>query len=279
MTTTTVEVDGRILAAAAAITIAAGVLSGLLPAWRGSRPNLDRTLRDGAGARHPRQGWTPAVLVTAELAIAVVLLTGAMLLTKTLLRLEALDPGFDPNDLVAMHVDLPSDRYPTEAERTTYFRAVIERLRGVAGVSDGAVAYGLPPALGGFSWGPLQAEGSAPGPTTIVPRNDVSPEYFRVLRIPLVAGRTFLPQDVAGDVIVSRALADRLWPTGSALGRRFRMGAESPWQSVVGVAGNVEGRAAGEERTALAMYYPWSSRRPSPARPRARRGAAMRRGS
>jgi hypothetical protein len=120
------------------------------------------------------------------------------------------------------------------------------------------MATGTPPSQGGFSWGELEGEGSTVAPAqATVPISTISPEYFRTLRIPLVAGRTFAAGDTTGTVIVSRGLADRLWPGGNAVGRRFRLGTASPWRTIVGVAGNVETRAAGTDRTVLQMYYPF----------------------
>jgi predicted permease len=187
-------------------------------------------------------------------------------MARTLANLHAIEPGFEPASVIAMNVDLPSDRYPTVEARAAFFQTAIERLRSVPGVTDAAVATGTPPGQGGFSWGAVEAEGSAPLPgETLVPINTVSPEYFRTLRIPLVAGRTFESGDSSDATIISRGFAERLWPGGSAVGRRFRFGPTSPWRSVIGVAANVESRAARRDRTDLQMYSQMATRSATPA--------------
>ena len=124
---------------------------GLLPALRGSRANIETTLRSSASAARSSFGRAPAALVVFEVAFSVVLLVGAALMGRTLANLEAIEPGFAPGGLIAMHVDLPTDRYPTVEARAAFFDAAIARLKGVTGVTDAALATGTPPGQGGFS--------------------------------------------------------------------------------------------------------------------------------
>jgi putative ABC transport system permease protein len=256
-------VDGRVVAAAVALTIVTGLAIGLLPAIRGTRANIDTTLRATSSAVRSSYGRAPATLVVLEVAFSLVLLVGTALMARTLVNLAAIDPGFEPEGLVAMHVDLPSDRYPA-GTRGAFFDAVFERLRRVPGVTGAAIAMGLPPGQGGFSWGTLEAEGGVRLPDVRVPRNNVSPQYFPTLRIPIVAGRNFTADDTSDRVIISRGLADRLWPGGSAIGKRFRF-VDSEWQTVVGVAANVETRGARDARTDFQLYNAWISRPPAPS--------------
>jgi predicted permease len=205
-------------------------------------------------------------------AFSLILLIGAALMARTMTKLAAIEPGFDPAGLLTIHVDLPIDRYPGAASRAAFFDALFERLGGVAGVSDAAVASGMPPTQGGFSWGELQGEGREASPRDVlIPFNTVSPTFFRTLRIPLIAGRSFEPGDPQGVAVVSAGLAARLWPDGTAVGRRFRLG--STWRTVVGVAGNVETRSPDDARTDLQFYEPWAigpSTGPVPTAPRRR---------
>jgi predicted permease len=257
-TTSPVEVDGRIVAVAIALTLVTGLAIGLLPALRGSKSNVESTLRASSSAARSSFGRAPAALVVFEVAFSVMLLVGAALMARTMAKLQAIDPGFEPSGLIAMHVDLPSDRYSSPESRAAFFAAVFERLKAAPGVSDATMATGTPPSQGGFSWGELEGEGSTVAPAqATIPLSSVSPDYFRTLRIPLVAGRTFAAGDTTDSVVVSRGLADRLWPGANAVGRRFRLGTTSPWRTIVGVAGNVETRAAGTDRTVLQMYYPF----------------------
>ena len=131
---------------------------------------------------------------------------------------------------------------------------------------------GVPPEPGGFSRGAAEAEGGVrdEGPTTF-PWYQVSPSYFETLAIPLVAGRTFTPDDADDIVIVSADLARRYWPEGRAIGRRFRLAGVTDWCRVVGIAGTVETRApGGGQPMALQMYWPWAPRRTTPPDPAAR---------
>jgi putative ABC transport system permease protein len=134
--TTPIEVDGRVLLVAATLTLVTGLLFGILPALRGSRGNLETTLRRGSGAtRAQGYGGQAAALVVIEVAFAVVLLVGAALMMRTLSNLNAIDTGVDAEGVVSFHVALPSDRYPSHAARIAFFDSVAERLRGAAGIS------------------------------------------------------------------------------------------------------------------------------------------------
>ena len=269
--TTTIEIDGRILAFTAVLTLATGLLFGLVPAIRGSRQNLEEALR---GAVHASIGKTPfgrmaGALIVAEVAFSLVLLVGAALMMRTLGRLYALNPGFDPIHLLAVHVDVPSDRYPNEAARSAFFAQLRRNLLAVPGVSSAAVAYGMPPELGAVTFGIAEAEGSlASGQGIVFPNTPATPDYFQTLRIPIVAGRTFTEDEDENAMIVSKAMADRFWPDGSAVGRRFRTAGNPAWGTIVGVVGTVEARAFREERTGMQVYYPFRSRRAATA-PRA----------
>jgi predicted permease len=249
------------------LTLATGILFGLVPAIRGSRSDLERSLR-GSGQAGSRSsfGRVPGSLVIVEVAFSVILLVGAALMIRTLAKLEAIELGFDPSGLIAMHVDLPTDRYTSTAARIAFFETLIDRLRSVPGISDAAVAYGAPPSLGGFSFGTPEAEGSPARPSSvIIPFNTVTPGYFQVLRMPLLSGRNFSDREADDVMIVSRGFADRFWPDGSAVGRRFRMGPNSAWRTIIGIVPNVEARAAGRERTTMQVYYPWALPRATPA--------------
>jgi putative ABC transport system permease protein len=265
MTTTDIRVDGRVIVAAAIATLASGLLFGLIPAVRGSRPDLDRTLRacGAAGAQAIAHAALPGLLVVGEIAFSVVLLVGAALMVRSLTNLEAIDPGFDPKGLLAFHVDLPSDRYPTVESRVAFFANLERGLRDVRGITDMSVAWGVPPTLGGFSVATVEVEGADAGnrPAVLIPNNTVDSAYFRTLRMPFVEGRTFRDEDGAAAVVISQAFAEAYWPGQSAVGRRFRLGLRSSeWKTVVGVVANVETRSAGEARAPMQMYVPWATR-------------------
>jgi putative ABC transport system permease protein len=259
MSTTPIEIDGRVLVVAAALTLVTGFVFGLFPALRGSRPNLETTLRSaGQAAARGSYGRLPGSLVILEVAFSVVLLVGAALMTRTLANLNAIDAGFEPDGLVVMHVALPSDRYPTDAARAAFFDTLTEKLRLVPGITDVAVSQGTPPSIGAISFGKPEIEGRGipDRAIAIIPNGTVSASYFSALRIPFVAGRNFTANEPEGAVVVSKAFADKYWPDGSAVGGRFRMGPKSPWLSVIGVVGSVQASGGGDDRTTLQFYYP-----------------------
>jgi putative ABC transport system permease protein len=273
MSTTPIEVDGRVLVVAAGLTVLTGLIFGLFPAVRGSRPNLETSLRSGnqAASRYS-YGRVPGGLVVLEVAFAVMLLVGAALMTRTLANLNAIEPGFDPDGLVVMHVALPSDRYPNAGARIDFFDQLATRLRAVNGIVDVGVSQGTPPSIGGISFGKVEVDGRGIVDTNlaIIPNGTVSPSYFKTMGIPIVAGRNFIADEPEESVIVSQAFAQKYWPDGSALGGRFRMGANGPWMSVIAVAGNVQASAGRDDRTTLQWYHAWVKRpvvAPPPAAP------------
>jgi putative ABC transport system permease protein len=275
MTTTTIEIDARILAFTAGLTFITGILFGIVPAVRGSRPNLEESLR--GGSQRPLGGGAfgrlPGAIVVAEVAFSLVLLVGAALMMRTLVRLLAIEPGFDPTHLLVVHVDIPTDRYPNAAARSAFFAELRRRLLVVPGVSSSAVAQGLPPDLGGITWGVAEAEGSpASGQQIVFPNSRVTSDYFQTLRIPVIAGRTFAEDEIDDAMIISQAMADHFWPNGSAVGRRFRLAHDKKWRTVVGVVGTVEARAFREDRSRMQVYYPFPSRAANTVTPPASRG-------
>ena len=263
--TTPIELDGRVLAVASVLTLITGLLFGILPALRGSRVNLEATLRRGStAAARGTDGRLAGSLVIVEVAFAVVLLVGAALMMRTLANLNAIEAGFDPDGLITMHIALPSDRYPTMTANVGFFDELSDRLRGVEGIADAAVSQGAPPSIGGISFGRAEVEGrgTPDAKVMVIPNGTVAPSYFDTLGIPLLTGRNFAPGEPVGNVIVSKAFADRYWPDGGAVGGRFRMGSNWPWSTVIGVAGSVQATAGGDERTTLQFYHPYIARPP-----------------
>jgi predicted permease len=165
-----------------------------------------------------------------------------------------------------------------EASRVAFFESLRERLRGIPGVSDVAVAAGVFGGAGLYFGRVEEVEGRAPSAAAgriQVPSNRVSADYFRTMRIPVVAGRTFTQADEQGGVLISRSLADRLWPDAEAIGRRFRLDSGYPWETIVGVVGDVEGRA-GDVGTSFHIYRRFASPSANTGNPPRTRGYAGR---
>ena len=256
MTTTTIEIDGRILAVAALLTIAATLIVALIPAWRGSRTNLESTRRSsGQHFSRNRSLRSSGLIVVAEVALALMLMVATALMTRTFARLHAIDPGFALRNLATMRVALPSDRYPTSATRFAFIDELSQRVLRLPGVSAVTVAaFAGPPAVAAFSNG-IEGEGSASAVSaqTFFAQNTVATNYFQTLQIPLMSGRTFSDQDADDTVIVSQAVIDQFWPGQAPVGRRLRFGPTQPWQTIVGVVGNVEMRL-GDQRLPRQVY-------------------------
>lgn len=258
--TSPIEIDARVLTVTLAMTLVTGLVLGLLPAIRGSRPDLGVILKATNGSGGSRSYTRFAdTLIIAEVAFSLILLVGAALMLRTFLNLESLNPGFEPRGLVAVTISLPTDKYPSSAARARFVDSVRDRVVTIPGVSQVAVADGVPPAGGSLHFGTPEAEGSAvhaTGEELILPGNTVSPDYFRALQIPLVAGRFFTSDEPADSLIITKALADRYWPDGSAVGRRFRTFSRADWRTVVGVVGSVDAWGL-PGRSQFHLYTPW----------------------
>jgi len=269
--TSAIEIDGRILAAAALLTIAAGVLVGLVPAVRGSRPRLESALRSAGQSATAASCRTSSALVVTEVALALMLLVAAALMTRTFVKLHAIDPGFDLHDLVSFRLALPSDRYPTVTARYAFADDLASRLRAMPRTSDvTATLFGVPPQTGAIAWGVEPEGGDARDSRALFGENWVASNYFRALRMPLLKGRSFEPSDGDDTVVVSRALAEYFWPGTDAIGRRLRTGPKDPWLTVIGIAGNVETRM-GDQRLPRQIYFamkppPTTASAPAPRR-------------
>ena len=258
MTTRAVEIDGRVLGLMTGATLTAGLLSGLLPGLRASRVDLSNALRDGARdtGRGMSFGGGIGALVVVEVAIAMVLLTGAALMGRTLAAYYRVEPGFDVDRLTTVYVGLPANRYPNAQSRSDFFDALDAALRQQPGIESAAHAWGIPPMAGSLA-GALQGEGRA-SPTSELEyfANTVSHTYFETTGTRLRAGRAFGRNEPSDHVIVSEALAREIWGEQPVVGRRLRESPDDPWLTVVGVAGNVQSRWNAGERSDLQIYYP-----------------------
>jgi predicted permease len=263
-----VDVDLRVLAFTAVVSLVTGLGFGLFPALRAARTDLSTTLKESGGRSGGgfRQNKTRAVLVVAEVALALVLLVGAALLVRTYVALRAVDPGFDPTNVLTMSMSLTGGRFAKSATVGQLMRDGTERLQALPEV-DAAAASCCVPLQGGFGLGfiiegrPL--EGPAHGGGSFTP---ISANYFNVFKIPLLRGRLFTEQDTTGApgvVIITQAMARRYWPDGNPVGERLTIGRglgpgmEEPPRQIVGVVGDVRDGALNREPQPI-MYIPWA---------------------
>ena len=252
-----VSLDWHVLLFAAIVSLATGLGFGLLPAWQAGRARPVDALRSServvAGTWVMK--WRNALMVV-EVALSAVLLTGAGLMLKSLVILNGVELGFQPEHVLTANVNLPETRYPTGADRFRFFDALAARLSGVPGVESVAFANRFP-LRGGWETG-LQIDGvAAPGDGFVdVACQAVSPGYFQTLGIPLLRGRLLTPADTVTNepvAVVSDEFSRRYLSGGDPMGHRVRRGEKMPWITIVGVVHDV--RRDGRDRAMMPQMY------------------------
>jgi putative ABC transport system permease protein len=259
-----IAVDGRVLAFAAGLSLVTVLVFGLLPALSASRPDLVEALKTGGRSLSTSRAHRRlrAGIVVVELALALVLLTGAGLLMRSFMRLQQIEPGFDPRGLFSFALDLPEERYGSAAAVTGFMRRLEAGIEGMPGVTGVAVASSLPPNVD-FQFGAVpEAEGEPeqdPGTLGIVPFSRVSPDYFATMGIRLLEGRGFTQTDSVDVIVINETAARRYWGGRSPLGRRVRTGPKARWLTVIGVVPDVTQMGLrAEVESAVQLYYPFN---------------------
>jgi putative ABC transport system permease protein len=240
-----VRIDGGVLAFAVALTAVLPALFGLLPAAYASRPDVRALLaRGGRQGPSPPAGRARAILVMAEVALAVMLLVGAGLLVRSFRNLVNEPPGFTPAGVAVAGVSVPAAAYPQGAPREQLLRRLLDDTRALPSVAAAAIAMPMP-MINDFN-SPYEIEGdpqtARDRPVTLF--YAVSRQYFEVMRIPVLRGRPIDDRDRANStrvIVVNETLARRHFPGGDAIGRRIRVGqGPEDWREIVGVAGDVK---------------------------------------
>jgi putative ABC transport system permease protein len=250
-----VSVDWRVLAFTVLVAVVTGLLFGLIPALQSSRPDLNLALKESSGRSGSgfRQNKTRTILVVSEIALAIILLVGAALLIRTAVALAAVNPGFDPHNVLTMRMSLADARFQKSAGIDLMVRDVVQRLDATPGVVSATATccipleggYGLPFVIVGrpLDKGPFHGGGGW---------LSISPSYFDVFKIPVLRGRAFTDQDdAAGErvMIISQKLAQQYWPKADPLGQQIWIGkgftmaelaTETP-RKIVGITGDVRG--------------------------------------
>jgi predicted permease len=265
-----VGLDSRVLLFTLGVSVVTGIIFGLAPAFQTSSANLHDTLKEGGrSGQLGVRGRLRNVLVVAEMAFAVILLVGAGLLIRSFMRLQQVNPGFQPSGVLAMQVSLPMNKYKEPAQRAGFDRQLLEEVRALPGVKSAATITSLP--MSGWNQsGSFSIEGRQVAPNESRPHGDrwmASDDYFQTMGIPLVKGRYFDARDTAeapGVAIVSEKLAQKYWPGEDPVGKRitFEGGQQQPrWREVVGVVGHV--RNEGLEGESRGQYYVPYAQRPN----------------
>jgi putative ABC transport system permease protein len=258
------SLDVWVLAFTFVISLFTGIAAGLAPAWHSMKADLNQTLKEGLGRTDSDSGGsrTSRVLVISEVALSLVLLTGAGLLIRTLWALRNASPGFDPHNVLTFTLRVSETKYSKPQERIQLFDRLLKGVHALPGVESVGAIDDIPLGGNNSNW-PVAIEGRPAGALAEQPEVDtvmVSPLYFRTMRVPLLRGRVFNESDTPAAqpvIVVSEAMAKRFWPGQDPLGRHltttFDPGASL---EVVGVVGNVRDRGLANLSPVATMYLP-----------------------
>jgi predicted permease len=248
-----------------AVSMAAGLLFGLSPALQVSQFDLASGIRQGARglAGHLGSRRFRSVLTVGEMALAMILFTGACLLIRSFERVQQVSLGYDPRDVALAQVQLPFSRYDNSPKMAEFYDRMLEHLRRTPGIKSAAGITDF--FLGRLpNSGPFSIEGRANRIAMPLTTDAVTPEFFSTMKIPLVRGRFFDSHDRADTlpvVIINQTTADRYWPNGDPLGKRITFDAPNNptarWYTIVGVVADT--RRAGADRSVFTeSYHPFA---------------------
>jgi len=266
-----VAVDMRALGFTFAVSLLTGIIFGLAPALQASRPDLNETLKEGvrgatgsAGHRRMR-----SLLVVSEIALSLVLLVGAGLLMRSFLKLQAVAPGFNPNNMLTMRVSLEGPNYEKAESRIAFYDQLLDKIKALPGVQSVGARYHIPlvPA-DNYANLAFAIEGrlSDPANRPTAYYNTVSPDLFRTMEIPVSKGRPFNEHDdqkAQRVIIINETLARRYFPGEDPIGKRMTLEDENPkeedWATIVGVVKDTKPLAL-DGKPSPEMYMPFAQR-------------------
>jgi len=257
-----ISLDTHVLLFTALISILTGVLFGLVPAWQASKAPLAEALKDAGRTNSAGRGIrSHSLLVTAEVALAAVLLVGAVLMLQSFQRLLAVDPGFKPEGVATFEVSMPRAGYPDGGRRAQFVEQARSRLSSLPGVRAVGAISNLP--LGDYeSVTSIAIEGAEPAPPGKEPLAEnrvITPGYFEAMGMSLVSGRDFDATDGAGKplvAIVNETLVRQFFPEGDAVGKRIKwVLSDKDWRTIVGVVRDVRGFTL-EAQARPQLYHP-----------------------
>ncbi|HYK19123.1 MAG TPA: ABC transporter permease [Pyrinomonadaceae bacterium] len=260
--TANVRIDATVLAFTFLISLATGLLFGLAPAMRSVKVNLIDSLKDGlrGAGESALRNRTRSLLVVLESAIAVMLLIGAGLLVRSLIALQHVDPGFDPNNVLTLRIDLPRQKYDTGEKTSSFYSQLETRVASLPGVETVGLISDLP-LSGQLSDWPFTVEGRPVAATSQDFDADfrlVNKDYFKALRIPLLRGRNFTEQEVRQSdkvLLVSQQLADQVFPNEDPLGKRLVISMSGVHFEIIGVVGDIRHQSVATQPFPT-MYLP-----------------------
>ena len=260
--TANVKIDTTVLTFTLATSLITGLLFGIAPAIRTMKLNLSETLKEGgrSGSENAQRNRTRSLLVILESAVAVMLLVGAGLLVRSLIRLQNTNPGFNRSNVLTMRIDLPRQKYAAPEALAGFWEQFEARVGSLPGVESVGLVSELP-LSGQPNDMPYTVEGRAPLAANQAFDDDfrrVNQDYFRTLKIPFIRGRNFTPQEVragAKVLIISESLAAQTFPNEEPLGKRLVMSFGNQPFEIVGIVGDVRHRSLATPPLP-AMYMP-----------------------
>jgi putative ABC transport system permease protein len=239
-----VSIDGLVLAFTLAASLVTGVIFGMVPAWLASRAGAGPALKEGGRSSVGAGGqWTRSALLVGEVALSLVLLVGAALLLRSFSKLTNVDPGFDPEGVLAFQISLPAGAYGDDAKVQQYFDTLLERLSNTPTVKSASAVQSLP--IRGSYVLSVTIKGQPtpkPGEEPSANFRAITPDYFTTLGIPILRGRSFTRQDSgtsAKVAMVDEAFVRKHYPGEEALGRRIDIGNGTTDAEIVGIVGSV----------------------------------------
>src|ERR1044071_1825584 len=268
-----VRLDGWVFGFTLGVSFLTGILFRLMPALQASKVDLNLALKDGAGSRRFGRVYrgVRGLLAVGEVAVALVLLVGAGLLVKSFIRVTEIDPGFKPQNVLSVALDLPDGKYPKGDDKAAFFRQLLERLQSAPGTQAVGATSTLPLGQTAVGIAPFAVEGGPPADASAergAVLSAVGGDYFKAMGIHVLQGRSFTDADAKGSppvVIVDQKLAQKYWPNESAVGKRLTPFMEKTPREVVGVVGATR-QLALEADLFNGMYVPYQQSRQTPTR-------------
>jgi len=262
-----VGIDARVLVFTSAVTLATGLVFGLIPAWTASRTDITSALREGGHGAIAGRSLLRDALVVVQVATTVVLLVSCGLLLRSFHELQQVDAGFTAEKVMTMKIDLPTAKYgaigQSDLKRVQFVNDLVKRIEALPGVASAAVVTTAP-----LSGGPtfiMRVESNAnvtPSSAPVTRYRTITPDYFKVMGIALEKGRSFTAQDAPGAprvVIVNRAFVKKFFPgVENPLGKRVEVALDDPprWAEIVGVVADVKIDSL-EAETPVQAYEPY----------------------
>jgi putative ABC transport system permease protein len=242
-----IQMDGWVLGFTFLVAVLTSVLSGTVPALA-ARESVVGNLKEGGAQSTLGRGKhrMRSLLIVGQVAVSFLLLIGAGLMLRSFMKLQHVDPGFQPENVLTMNISLDFVKYNTNDKQRAFFETLLEKIQAQSGVKSAAASMMIPFTTGMTMTGDFWMEGEMPAPGQTLPSADfriVSPSYFETLHIPVLRGRGFLQTDRPGNpdvAVVNRSAAQHLWGSKDPLGTRFSGDGGKSWTQVVGVIGDIK---------------------------------------